>query len=58
MEGQDSHIGIEFSEQEYTASLNLAVKQAERHEREIFRLKNSQLLNSHSSFIFFIVYFF
>jgi hypothetical protein len=41
MEGQDSHIGIEFSEQEYTASLNLAVKQAKRHEREIFRLKNS-----------------
>lgn len=30
-----------FSEQEYTASLNLAMKQAKRHEREIHRLKNS-----------------
>ena len=30
-----------FSEQEYTASLHLAMKQAERHEREIHRLKNS-----------------
>lgn len=30
-----------FSEQEYTASLNLAMKQAKRYEREIQRLKNS-----------------
>ena len=30
-----------FSEQDYTASLNLAMKQAKRYEREIQRLKNS-----------------
>lgn len=40
---EDGYSGAEMplSEQEYTASLHLAMKQAERHEREIERLKNS-----------------
>ena len=41
MESEDSDMETSFSEQEYTASLHLAMKQAERHEREINRLRNS-----------------
>lgn len=41
MESEDADMDTSFSEQEYTASLHLAMKQAERHEREIHRLKNS-----------------
>ena len=41
MESEDSDMDTSFSDQEYTASLHLAMKQAERHEREIHRLKNS-----------------
>ena len=41
MEDGFSETEIPLSEQEYTASLHLAMKQAERHEREIDRLKNS-----------------
>ncbi len=41
MESEGSGMETAISEQEYTASLHLAMKQAERHEREIYRLKNS-----------------
>ena len=41
MEGGDSASEMMLSEQDYTASLHLATKQAERHEREIHRLRTS-----------------
>ena len=41
MESEGFDMETSFSEQEYTASLNLAMKQAKRYEREIQRLKNS-----------------
>ena len=41
MEGEELGLGLPLTEQEYTASLQLAIKQAERHEREILRLRNS-----------------
>lgn len=41
MDDDYSDVESSLSEQEYTASLHLATKQAERHEREIARLKNS-----------------
>ena len=41
MEGGESTQEASLSEEEYTASLHLAIKQTERFERELSRLKNS-----------------